>query len=92
MNAYLTHSLSAMYTIHGAVVFFVSLDVRRYLPVVKCLAVLAIMFGIGMIVLGVVVGMPMFWTLCEGPFIVVLNAVVLWLAGRVARSETEKRR
>ena len=86
MIDYLTHSLSAMYTMHGAVVFFVSLDVRRYLPVVKCLAVLAIMFGIGMIVLDVVVGMPMFWVLCEGPFIVVINGGLLWLAGRVGKS------
>ena len=47
-----------MYTMHGAVVFFVSLDVRRYLPVVKCLAVLAATFGTAMIVLDVMVGMP----------------------------------
>ncbi len=85
MIAYLTHSLSAMYTLHGAVVLFVSMDVGRYLPVVKCLAVLAIMFGIGMIVLDVVVGMPMFWVLCEGPFIVAINGVLLWLAGRVGK-------
>jgi hypothetical protein len=83
MIGYLTHSLSAMYTLHGAVVFVVSLDVRRYLPVVKCLAVLAILFGMGMIVLDVVVGMPMFWVLCEGPFIVVINGGLFWLAGRV---------
>jgi hypothetical protein len=89
MIAYLTHSLSAMCTLHGAVVFVVSLDVRRYLPIVKCLAVLAILFGIGMIVLDVMVGMPTFWVLCEGPFIVVVNVVLLWLAGRVARLETE---
>ena len=86
MIDYLTHSLSAMYTMHGAVVFFVSLDVRRYLPVVKCLAVLAILFGIGMIVLDVVVGMPILWILCAGPHIVVLNGVLLWLAGRVEKS------
>ena len=92
MIGYLTHSLSAMYTLHGAVVFVVSLDVRRYLPIVKYLAVLAILFGIGMIVLDVTVGMPMFWTLCEGPFIVVVKVMLLWLAGRVARSETEPRR
>jgi hypothetical protein len=91
MIDYLTHSLSAIYTMHGAVVFFVSLDVRRYLPLVKCLAVLAAMFGTAMIILDVMVGMPMFWILCEGPFIVVLNGVLLRLAGRVARSETETR-
>jgi len=80
---YLTRSLSAMYAMHGALVFFVSSDVRRFLPVVKCLAVLGILFGIGMIVLDVLVGMPPFWILCEGPFIIVLGGVSLWLAGRV---------
>jgi hypothetical protein len=79
MIGYLTHSLSGMYAMHGAVVLVVSLDVRRYLPAVKCLAVLAVVFGIGMIVLDVMVGMPMFWILCEGPFIIVANGVLLWL-------------
>jgi len=88
MIGYLTHSLSAMYAMHGAIVFFVSLDVHRYLPVVKCLGVLAAMFGVGMIVLDVVVGMPMFWILCEGPLVIVVGGVMLWLAGRVAVSRT----
>ena len=80
---YLTRSLSAMYALHGAIVLFVSGDVRRYLPVVKCLAVLAIAFGAGMLWLDVTVGMPPAWTACEGPFFVVLGGVMLWLAGRV---------
>jgi succinate dehydrogenase hydrophobic anchor subunit len=79
---YLTRSLSAMYAIHGAILLFVSLDVRRYLPVVKFLAVLCVVFGIGMIVLDVIVGMPMSWVLGEGPFIVALGGIMLWLAGR----------
>ena len=62
---YLTRSLSAMYAMHGALLFFVSCDVRRFLPVVKCLAVLAV-FGIGMLVLDVVVGMPLSWVVGEG--------------------------
>lgn len=79
---YLTRSLSGMYAMHGALVFFVSLDIRRYLPVVKCLAVLCVLFGIGLLVLDVAVGMPIFWILCEGPFVIVLGGVLLWLAGR----------
>jgi len=81
---YLTRSLSAMYAMHGGLVLFLSLDVRRYLPVVKCLAVLALVFGIGMIVLDIMVGMPWFWVLGEGPFIIVLGGIILWLAGRIA--------
>ena len=78
---YLTRSLSAMYALHGGLLLFVSLDVRRFLPVVKCLAVLAMAFGIGMLVLDLVVGMPLFWVLCEGPFVVVLGGVMFWLTG-----------
>jgi hypothetical protein len=80
---YLTRSLSALYAMHGVLVFFVSLDVRRYLPVVKCLAVLGIVLGAGLLVLDLVVGMPLFWILCEGPFVVLLGGVLLWLASRV---------
>jgi uncharacterized membrane protein YvlD (DUF360 family) len=78
---YLTRSLSAMYALHGALLLFLSLDVRRFLPLVKCLAVLGIVFGVGMIVLDLVVGMPLFWVLCEGPFVVVLGGVMFWLTG-----------
>jgi hypothetical protein len=80
---YLTRSLSAMYAVHGALVFFVSLDVRRYLPVVKFLAVLGVLFGSGMLALDIMVGMPPSWIAGEGPFIIVLGGVMLWLAGRV---------
>jgi hypothetical protein len=89
MVSYLTRSLSAMYAMHGALVFFVSLDVRRFLPVVKCLAVLAILFGIGMLVLDTAIGFPIFWVVCEGPFIVALGAVLLWLAGHVQQEDDE---
>ncbi len=79
---YLTRSLSAMYALHGVLVLFVSLDIRRYLPVAKCLAWLGIVFGVGMLVLDLSMGMPAWWTACEGPFIFVLGGVLLWLASR----------
>jgi hypothetical protein len=84
---YLTRSLSAMYAMHGALVFFISLDVRRYLPVVKFLAVLGLLFGSGMLVLDIRVGMPPSWIIGEGPFIIALGGVMLWLAGRVQQTE-----
>jgi hypothetical protein len=80
---YLTRSLSAMYVLHGGLVLFISLDVRRHLAVVKCLAVLLIIFGTGMIVLDVMVGMPWFWILSEGPLIVLFSIIVFWLARRI---------
>ena len=80
---YLTRSLALMYAMHGAVLLFLSLDVRRFLPVVKFVAVLTILFGLWLIALDVVVGMPVFWIAAEGPSLFVLYCVVLWLTGHV---------
>jgi len=81
--AYLTRSLSAVYAMHGAVQLFVSFDVRRYMPVVKLLAGLAIVFGLWITGLDVVVGMPLFWIASEGPVVFLLGSVALWLTTRV---------
>jgi hypothetical protein len=62
---------------------FVSLDVRRYLPVVKFLAILGTVFGAGMLILDITVAMPPLWIVGEGPFIIVLGGVMLFLTGRV---------
>ena len=80
---YLTRSLSVMYAMHGAVLLFLSLDVRRFLPVVKFVAVLTILFGLGMLALDVLIGMPSFWIACEGPALFLLYCVVLWLTSHV---------
>jgi hypothetical protein len=77
---YLTRSLSMMYAIHGAYLIFISLDIRRYLPFVKFLATVSIFFGVSMAVLDYALTMPLGWILCEGPMVVVLSIVLLWLA------------
>jgi hypothetical protein len=85
--SYLTRSLSAMYAIHGALVLYLSLGVRRYIPVIQFLAVLGIAFGAGMLALDIVAGMPPSWIAGEGPFIIVLGAVMLWLTRRVQHAD-----
>jgi hypothetical protein len=77
---YLTRSLSLMYAMHGALIFFISLDVHRFLPAVKFLAALGMVFGAGMIFLDFMVGMPISWAICEGPFVILLSALLLWFA------------
>ena len=89
---YLTRSLSFMYAMHGAVELFVSLDVRRFLPVVKLIAFLGVLFGIWMTALDVAVGMPRFWVISEGPCITVLGGTLLWLSGWVRPSDKEAAR
>lgn len=84
---YLTRSLSLFYALHGSLIIFVSMDIRRYLPFVKFLAVVSILFGASMAVLDSAVGMPLKWALCEGPLVILLGGVILWLAGRISESQ-----
>jgi hypothetical protein len=86
---YLTRSLSAMYALHGALVWYVSLDVRRHLGVVRCLGGLGLVFGAGMIVLDLAVGLPIAWAIGEGTSIIVLGAVILILAAGAGRERGE---
>jgi hypothetical protein len=82
---YLTRSISIMYAIHGALILFLSFNVRRYLPVIRFLALTGLAFGLGMIWIDLAAGMPRHWARAEGPFIILESLVILWLAGRVSR-------
>jgi len=79
---YLTRSVSALYALHGALLVFVASDVLRYLPLVRFLAVAGILFGILMSGIDFLVGMPLSWTVGEGPFVTVLSVAILRLTAR----------
>jgi hypothetical protein len=76
---YLTRSISALYALHGALLIFLAADVRRYVPVVRFLAVIDAVFGAIMLGIDWAVGMPPFWTLPEGPGTVAFGLLMLWL-------------
>ena len=80
---YLTRSASALYAVHGALLIFAASDVRRYLPLVRFLAWVAVAFGPVMIVVDHTAGMPLLWTASEGPSIIAIGVVFLWFARRV---------
>ena len=80
---YLTRSISALYALHGALLIFLSLDVRRYLPLVRFLGAASVVMGVLLLGLDLAVGMPVFWTVAEGPPVVALGLVILILARRV---------
>ena len=85
---YLTRSLSAMYAFHGALLLYISLDVRRYRPLIICLAGVGMIFGAFMLSLDIRLGMPVAWTVCEGPAVIVLDAAINALAYCVKRQST----
>ena len=84
---YLARSLSLFYALHGALWLFLASDVRRHLAVVRFLALASIVFGGLMLGLDYAVGMPAYWTVNEGPSVIVLSGVILWLARRVKAQE-----
>lgn len=80
---YLARSASLMYAQHGAVFWFLSGDVRRYRPLIRCMAWIAMLSGGVMLVIDLLAGIPLFWTVIEGPGYVLLAVIVLALARRL---------
>lgn len=82
---YLTRSASALYALHGAMIVFISFDIRRYARLITFLAVVALFHGAVMLGIDLWVGMPVWWTLLEGPAFAGMGALVLliqWKEGR----------
>jgi hypothetical protein len=79
LMSYLTRTLSALYASMGAILLFISFDVRRYLPLIRVLGVLALAGGAGVAILDAAAGLPLFWTVSEGPLTVALGGVLVAL-------------
>jgi hypothetical protein len=84
---YLTRSASALYAMHGGLLVLASFDVRRFAPVIVYSAATGIAFGVTMIGVDLGAGMPLYWTLAEGPSIVLVGLATLWLARGVERPD-----
>lgn len=78
---YLARSLSAFYVFLGGLQWVVSCDVRRYRNVIAYLAWAAILFSIVVTVIDLQLGLPLCWTLGEGPPTLALGVIVLVLQG-----------
>ena len=78
--SYLTRTLSALYASMGVLLLFISFDVRRYLPLIRIFGVLALAGGVGVTILDAAAGLPLFWTVSEGPLTVALGGALVALA------------
>ncbi len=80
---YLTRSIAALYGFNGGIRLLVSGDVRRYSVVVAYLAVMDLVLGVLLLAIDWHAGLPLYWTLAEGPPLVVMGAILLHLLRRV---------
>jgi len=76
---YLTRSVAAIYGFHGVLLFVLSTDPVKYLRVVRVLAWMNIVFGVSLLFIDLHAGLPMWWTLMEGPPVAVLGIVMVRL-------------
>jgi hypothetical protein len=76
---YLTRSVAALYGFHGVLLLLVSTDPRKYRAIVSYVAIMNVIFGIIMTVIDVHAGMPLPWTLLEGPPIVLFGIALFGL-------------
>lgn len=76
---YLARSIAALYGFHGALLLLVSTNPVKHRTIVWFIAILNIAFGVMLVAIDVHAGMPMVWTLFEGPSIIVFGIVIAWL-------------
>lgn len=84
---YLARSISAFYGAMGGMLWLLSGDVRRYRPLLVYNGVATVLFGLFLIAVDRVEGLPWFWWAGEGTFNVVYGGVVLWLLHRLRTLE-----
>ena len=77
---YLTRSIAALYGFHGVLLLVVARDPVRHRPIVRYLGAMNIVLGILLVLIDVHAGLPILWTLAEGPPIMALGAAVLYLS------------
>ena len=80
---YLARSTSAFYAIEGGLFWVLSFNPVRYRPVLRYLGVITALFGVVLFTVDWLEGLPLSWTLWEGPFVGLFGLAVLWLSGRV---------
>jgi hypothetical protein len=79
---YLTRSVSLLYVMLGACCWFLSCDVRRYLPLLRFMIPLTAFFDVTLIALDVLIPMPLGWTVGEAVSIVGWTLMLWWLVRR----------
>jgi hypothetical protein len=79
---YLARTTSALYALHGALILFISIDIDRYRPLVRFLAVAAIVHGAILLGIDLSQGMPWFWTFFEAPTFAATGIALLYYLQR----------
>jgi len=76
---YLTRSISFLYGFHGGLLLLISVDIRRYRGVLVYMIAMSAVFGASMIAVDLHAGVPLKWTICEGPSVIIMSVILALL-------------
>jgi hypothetical protein len=83
---YLARSIAALYGFHGGLLLLISRDPARHVAIVKYMAVMYVAFGLMVLAIDLDAGLPIWWTLAEGPPLVMTGVLIAYLARDLAPS------
>jgi hypothetical protein len=73
---YLARSIAALYGFHGVLLLIISSDPVRYRTIVSYVAAMNVLFGLIVLGIDLYAGLPMMWTLLEGPPIAAFGVAI----------------
>lgn len=76
---YLARSIAALYGFHGVLLLIVSGDPVRYRTIVSYVAAMNALFGLIVLAIDLHAGLPLVWTLLEGPPIIAFGIAIALL-------------
>lgn len=85
---YLARSMSMLYAVMGASYWFMSCDVRRYMPLLWFTVTATLVFDVALVVLDLLIPMPLMWTINESIAIFGWTAALWWLLRRIPPTTT----
>ena len=80
---YLARSVSAFYALLGGLLWVISFDLPRHRPTLCYLGVAIMVFGATLTGIDWVEGLPLFWRVWEGPWVMLMGAAIAWCAARI---------
>ena len=75
---YLVRSVSLLHAVFGALLVFLSYDIVRFAPVVRCIACLLCVTALALIPVDRLSGMPLWWSVLQVGGLLVIGTYLWW--------------
>ncbi|MEE3203458.1 MAG: hypothetical protein VX262_09235 [Acidobacteriota bacterium] len=87
---YLARSTSAFYAMMGGLYWLASFDMERQRLLLLFLGWWTVAWGVMLCGIDLWVGLPLSWTLSEGPVVILMGVAMLYLISRMAETRVQR--